>query len=109
MSREMGVEFARSGVRVNAICPGPVETQLLGGFLPEDERARRLEHIPAGRFGLPDEIARAAVFLASDDSSYMTGAALVVDGGITAAYTTPRPSQKTSMYSLRSQSDTSSS
>ncbi len=90
MSREMGVEFARTGVRVNAICPGPIETPLLGGFLPEDEQARRLEHIPVGRFGLPDDVARAAVFLASDDSSYMTAAALVVDGGITAAYTTPR-------------------
>ncbi len=90
MTREIAVEFARSGVRANAICPGPIETPLLGGFLREDDRDRRLEHIPMGRFGQPDEVARVALFLASEDASYVTGAAIMVDGGITAAYTTPR-------------------
>jgi NAD(P)-dependent dehydrogenase (short-subunit alcohol dehydrogenase family) len=90
MTREIAVEFARSGIRANAICPGPIDTPLLAGFLPEDERDRRLEHIPMGRFGRADEVAKVALFLSSDDSSYITGSALVVDGGITAAYTTPR-------------------
>jgi len=90
MTREIAVEFARQGIRANALCPGPVETPLLHSLLGGDEnRERRLVHVPAGRFGRSDEIASGALFLASDESSYMTGAALVVDGGITAAYTTP--------------------
>lgn len=90
MTREIAVEFARRGIRANAICPGPIETPLMADLLRDQERrARRLVHIPVGRFGQTEEIARAALFLASDESSYMTGAALVVDGGITAAYITP--------------------
>ena len=91
MSRELGVEFARSGVRVNAICPGPVSTPLLMELFAKDpERAaRRLVHVPMGRFGEPDEIAKAVLFLASDDSSFMTASSLLVDGGINGAYTTP--------------------
>lgn len=90
MTREIAVEFARSGIRANALCPGPVETPLLAELLADPKRRdRRLVHIPVGRFGRAEEIANAALFLASDESSYMTGAALVVDGGITAAYITP--------------------
>jgi NAD(P)-dependent dehydrogenase (short-subunit alcohol dehydrogenase family) len=90
MTREIAVEFARKGIRANALCPGPIETPLLQELLADPvRRERRLVHIPIGRFGRPEEIARAALFLASDDSSLMTGAALVVDGGITAAYLTP--------------------
>jgi NAD(P)-dependent dehydrogenase (short-subunit alcohol dehydrogenase family) len=91
MSRELGVEFARSGVRVNAICPGPVATPLLMELFAKDpERAaRRLVHVPMGRFGEPEEIAKAVLFLASDDSSFMTASSLLVDGGINGAYTTP--------------------
>src|SRR5579875_2634747 len=91
MSREMGVEFARRGVRVNALCPGPVSTPLLMELFAKDpERAaRRLVHVPMGRFGDPEEIAKAALFLASDDSSFMTASSLLVDGGINGAYTTP--------------------
>jgi NAD(P)-dependent dehydrogenase (short-subunit alcohol dehydrogenase family) len=91
MSRELGVEFARSGVRVNAICPGPIATPLLMELFAKDpERAaRRLVHVPMGRFGEPDEIAKAVLFLASDDSSFMTASSLLVDGGINGAYTTP--------------------
>ncbi|MGH2530275.1 MAG: SDR family oxidoreductase, partial [Actinomycetota bacterium] len=90
MTREMAVEFARQGVRANALCPGPIETPLLQELLADPaRRQRRLVHIPMGRFGRAEEIAKAALFLASDESSYMTGAALVVDGGITAAYVTP--------------------
>jgi NAD(P)-dependent dehydrogenase (short-subunit alcohol dehydrogenase family) len=90
MTREIATEFARRGIRANALCPGPVETPLLADLLSDPERrARRLVHIPMGRFGRVDEIAKAALFLASDDSSYMTGASLLVDGGITAAYVTP--------------------
>ena len=91
MSRELGVEFARSGVRVNAICPGPVGTPLLMELFAKDpERAaRRLVHVPMGRFGEADEIAKAVLFLASDDSSFMTASSLLVDGGINGAYTTP--------------------
>ncbi len=90
MTREIAVEFARKGIRANALCPGPIETPLLADLLADPERRnRRLVHIPIGRFGKAEEIARAALFLASDDSSLMTGAALVVDGGITAAYITP--------------------
>ena len=90
MTREIAVEFARQGVRANALCPGPIETPLLQELLADPaRRERRLVHIPMGRFGQAEEIANAALFLASDESSYMTGAALVVDGGITAAYVTP--------------------
>jgi NAD(P)-dependent dehydrogenase (short-subunit alcohol dehydrogenase family) len=90
MTREIAVEYARRGIRVNALCPGPIETPLLHALLSDPEqRARRLVHIPMGRLGRPEELARAALFLASDDASYMTGATLVVDGGITAAYVTP--------------------
>ncbi len=90
MTREIAVEFARKGVRANSLCPGPIETPLLQELLADlARRQRRLVHIPMGRFGQAKEIANAALFLASDESSYMTGAALVVDGGITAAYVTP--------------------
>jgi NAD(P)-dependent dehydrogenase (short-subunit alcohol dehydrogenase family) len=90
MTREIAVIYARQGIRANALCPGPVLTPLLAKFLSDDaRRARRLVHIPIGRFGEPIEIANAALFLASDESSFMTGQSLIVDGGITAAYTTP--------------------
>lgn len=90
MTREIAVEFARRGVRANSLCPGPIETPLLQELLADSaQRQRRLVHIPMGRFGQAEEIANAALFLASDESSYMTGSALVVDGGITAAYVTP--------------------
>jgi NAD(P)-dependent dehydrogenase (short-subunit alcohol dehydrogenase family) len=90
LTRELAVEYARSGIRANSLCPGPIETPLLSELLADPERRnRRLVHIPIGRFGRPEEIARAALFLASDESSFVTGSALVVDGGITAAYVTP--------------------
>lgn len=90
MTREMAVEYARRGIRANALCPGPIETPLLAELLSDPERrARRMVHIPIGRLGQADEVARAALWLASDESSLMTGAALVVDGGVTAAYVTP--------------------
>jgi NAD(P)-dependent dehydrogenase (short-subunit alcohol dehydrogenase family) len=91
LSRELGVEFARRGVRVNALCPGPVDTPLLRELYAKDpeQAARRLVHVPMGRFGAASEIAAAAAFLASDDASFVTGATLLVDGGISAAYTTP--------------------
>jgi NAD(P)-dependent dehydrogenase (short-subunit alcohol dehydrogenase family) len=90
MTREIAVEYARKGVRCNALCPGPIETPLLTELLSDEaRRRRRLVHIPLGRLGQADELAKAALFLASDDSSYMTGASLIVDGGITAAYVTP--------------------
>jgi len=90
MTRELAVEYARRGIRANSICPGPIETPLLAELLSDPvRRQRRLVHIPIGRFGRPDEIAKAALFLASDDASFVTGSALVVDGGITAAYVTP--------------------
>jgi len=90
MTRELAVEYARQGVRANALCPGPIETPLLEELLSDPvRRARRMVHIPMGRLGRAEELAKAALFLASDDSSFMTGAALVVDGGITAAYVTP--------------------
>lgn len=89
-TRELAVEVARRGIRANAICPGPVETPLLAELLADPARRhRRLVHIPIGRFGRPEEIANAALFLASDEASFVTGSALVVDGGITAAYVTP--------------------
>lgn len=91
MSRELGVQFARQGVRVNALCPGPVNTPLLQELFAKDpERAaRRMVHIPMGRFGEASEIAAAAAFLASDDASFMTASTFLVDGGISGAYVTP--------------------
>ena len=90
MTREIAVEYARQGIRANALCPGPIQTPLLEELLSDpDRRARRMVHIPMGRLGRAEELARAALFLASDDASFMTGASLVVDGGITAAYVTP--------------------
>ena len=91
MSRELAVEFARSGVRVNALCPGPVETPLLMRLFEETPGAleRRLVHLPMGRLARAREIAQGALFLASDESSYVTGTTFLVDGGLTAAYVTP--------------------
>jgi NAD(P)-dependent dehydrogenase (short-subunit alcohol dehydrogenase family) len=91
MTRELGVQFAREGIRVNALCPGPVNTPLLTElFAADPERAaRRLVHVPMGRFAEADEIAGAIAFLASDDSSFVTASEFLVDGGISAAYTTP--------------------
>lgn len=90
MTREIAVEWARRGIRANALCPGPIATPMLEELMSDPaRRARRMVHIPMGRLGRADELAKAALFLASDDSSFMTGAALVVDGGITAAYVTP--------------------
>jgi NAD(P)-dependent dehydrogenase (short-subunit alcohol dehydrogenase family) len=91
LSRELGVQFAREGIRVNALCPGPVATPLLMDlFAADPERAaRRLVHVPMGRFAEPTEIAAAVAFLASDDSSFITASSFVVDGGITGAYVTP--------------------
>jgi NAD(P)-dependent dehydrogenase (short-subunit alcohol dehydrogenase family) len=91
LSRELGVEFARRGVRVNALCPGPVETPLLMELFAKDpeKAARRYVHIPMGRFGRPEEIANGVVFLASDESSFMTASTFLVDGGISGAYVTP--------------------
>jgi NAD(P)-dependent dehydrogenase (short-subunit alcohol dehydrogenase family) len=91
LSRELGVEFARHGVRVNALCPGPVDTPLLRELFAKDpeQAARRLVHVPMGRFARAEEIAGAALFLASDESSYVNATSFVVDGGISGAYTTP--------------------
>jgi NAD(P)-dependent dehydrogenase (short-subunit alcohol dehydrogenase family) len=91
MSRELAVQFARQGVRVNALCPGPVETPLLLRIFGDDPAAyeRRRIHLPMGRLAKPREIVTAALFLASDESSYVTGATFLVDGGLTAAYVTP--------------------
>lgn len=91
MSRELGVQFARQGIRVNALCPGPVNTPLLQELFAKDpERAaRRLVHIPVGRFGEPEEMAAAVAFLASDDASFITASSFIVDGGISSAYVTP--------------------
>ena len=91
MSRELGVQFARQGIRVNALCPGPVNTPLLRELCAKDpERAaRRLVHVPMGRFAEPEEIASAVLFLASDDASFITSSTFLVDGGIGAAYVTP--------------------
>ena len=91
MSRELGVQFAREGVRVNALCPGPVNTPLLRELFASDpERAeRRLVHVPMGRFAEPEEMANAVVFLASDESSFITASTFLVDGGISGAYVTP--------------------
>lgn len=90
MTRELAVIHARENIRVNALCPGPLRTELLMKFLDTDEKKqRRLVHIPMGRFGEAEEMAHAALWLASDESSYVTGSEFLVDGGITAAYVTP--------------------
>ena len=90
LTRELAVVHARENIRVNALCPGPLRTELLMKYLDsEEKRQRRLVHIPMGRFGEAEEIARTVVFLASDDASFITGATFAVDGGITAAYVTP--------------------
>jgi NAD(P)-dependent dehydrogenase (short-subunit alcohol dehydrogenase family) len=90
MTREIAVIYARQGLRANALCPGPIMTPLLAKFLSDDvKRNRRLVHIPMGRFGEPIEIANGALFLASNESSWMTGQSLIIDGGITSAYVTP--------------------
>jgi NAD(P)-dependent dehydrogenase (short-subunit alcohol dehydrogenase family) len=91
MSRELGVEFARRGVRVNALCPGPVDTPLLQELYAKDpeQAARRMVHLPMGRFARAEEIAAGALFLAADESSYVTATAFIVDGGLSGAYTTP--------------------
>ena len=91
MSREMGVEFARQGVRVNALCPGPVDTPLLQELFASDpaKAARRMVHVPPGRFGEAREVANAALFLASDESSYVNATTFLVDGGLSGAYVTP--------------------
>jgi NAD(P)-dependent dehydrogenase (short-subunit alcohol dehydrogenase family) len=91
MSRELGVQFAREGVRVNALCPGPVNTPLLQELFAKDEAraARRLVHVPMGRFGEPSEMANAVLFLASDEASFITASTFLVDGGISSAYVTP--------------------
>ena len=90
MTREIAVEYARKGIRCNALCPGPIDTPMLQELLSDPaRRQRRMVHIPMGRLGRAEELANAALFLASDDSSFMTGSSLIVDGGITAAYVTP--------------------
>jgi NAD(P)-dependent dehydrogenase (short-subunit alcohol dehydrogenase family) len=90
MTRELAVIHAREGIRVNALCPGPLRTELLMKYLnTEEKKQRRLVHIPMGRFGEAEEIAQAALYLASDESSFVTGTNFLVDGGITAAYVTP--------------------
>jgi NAD(P)-dependent dehydrogenase (short-subunit alcohol dehydrogenase family) len=90
LTRELAIVHAREGIRVNALCPGPLRTELLMKFLDTDEKLRRrLVHLPMGRFGEADEMARAALWLASDESSYVTGTEFLVDGGLTAAYVTP--------------------
>ena len=91
LSRELGVEFARRGVRVNALCPGPIDTPLLRELYAKDpeQAARRLVHVPMGRFGRAEEIANAVLFLASEESSFVTASTFLVDGGISGAYTTP--------------------
>ena len=91
LSRELGVEFARSGVRVNALCPGPVDTPMLKELFAKDpeKAARRIVHQPIGRFARAEEIANGALFLASDESSFVTASTFLIDGGLSGAYTTP--------------------
>lgn len=91
LSRELGVEFGRSGVRVNALCPGPISTPMVAELFANDpeKAARRLVHVPLGRFGEPEEIANGVLFLASDESSFMTATTFLIDGGLTGAYVTP--------------------
>ena len=95
LSRELGVQFARKGVRVNALCPGPIDTPLLRELYASDQEAaqRRLVHIPMGRFGQAREIANGVLFLASDESSFVTASTFLVDGGISGAYVTPLPGE----------------
>ena len=90
LTRELAIVHARENIRVNALCPGPLRTELLMKFLDtEEKKQRRLVHVPMGRFGQAREIAQAALFLASDESSFVTGTDFLVDGGISAAYVTP--------------------
>ena len=90
LTRELSVIHAREGIRVNALCPGPLKTEMLMNFLDsEEKKQRRLVHVPMGRFGEAKEMAKAALYLASEESSYMTGSTFLVDGGITSAYVTP--------------------
>ena len=90
LTRELAIVHAKENIRVNALCPGPLKTELLMKYLDtEEKRNKRLVHIPAGRFGLAKEVAQSALFLASDESSFITGTSFMVDGGITAAYVTP--------------------
>ncbi len=91
LSRELGVEFAQRGIRVNALCPGPIDTPLLRELYASDpvQAARRMVHVPMGRFGTAEEIANAVLFLASDESSYVNATTFLVDGGLSGAYTTP--------------------
>ena len=90
LTRELAVVHAREGIRVNALCPGPLRTELLMNYLDtEEKKQRRLVHVPMGRFGEAREMAQAAVFLASEESSYMTGSTFLVDGGLASAYVTP--------------------
>ena len=91
MSRELGVQFAREGIRVNALCPGPVRTPMLDELFASDPQraARRLVHVPIGRFAEPEEIAAAVAFLASDDASFVTGQAIAIDGGLAAGLQVP--------------------
>jgi NAD(P)-dependent dehydrogenase (short-subunit alcohol dehydrogenase family) len=90
MTRELAIVHARQNIRINALCPGPLRTELLMKFLDtEEKKQRRLVHIPIGRFGEAAEMARAALYLVSDDASYVTGSTFLVDGGITSAYVTP--------------------
>ena len=90
LTRQMSLDYARENIRVNALCPGPLHTKMLMDFLDtEEKKQRRLVHIPMGRFGVAAEMAKAALFLASDDSTYVTGTEFLVDGGITSAYVTP--------------------
>ena len=90
MTRELAVVHARENIRINALCPGPLKTELLMNFLDtEEKKQRRLVRVPMGRFGEAKEMAQAALYLASDESSYVTGTEFMVDGGITAAYVTP--------------------
>jgi NAD(P)-dependent dehydrogenase (short-subunit alcohol dehydrogenase family) len=98
LSRELAVEFAKHGVRVNALCPGPVETPMLRTMYSAEEAGRRLVHLPTGRFAQPREIAEAAAFLASDAASYITGTEFMVDGGLAAAYVTPEEPDSGSSY-----------
>ena len=90
LTRELAVVHARENIRINALCPGPLKTELLMKFLDtEEKKQRRLVHVPMGRFGLAKEMAQASLYLASDESSFVTGAEFMVDGGITSAYVTP--------------------